>query len=375
MKSYIRQNQKMNTHWTQHWTGIKYILAAACLTACVARSQTVPGLPEPGLIMYGSVTNSSNSRPVSVGGVNWNISGGGSSYSGTSTVAIVNGQFFYITRVPFETRATATFSNFTPTPNTLPLPPSSRATFIRSATVNNQPATLTYSSLNSLGSFNFGPADRGLMERVDMAVSLPVTPETYAEWAYRTLGNASADPNADPDHDGMSNYQEYLAGTDPLNASSLFIVTDIRKDSLGGVDVRWQSVTNKTYTVLRSSDLRVGFFSLQTAIAATPATNVFHDATATGIGPYFYRVALGVVNLTNAPSDFKIIDIRPDALGGIDIRWQSFTNRSYSVYRSTNLKQGFINLQSGIAATPQTNTFRDATATGSGPYYYRVMND
>ena len=39
-------------------------------------------------------------------------------------------------------------------------------------------------------------------------------------WELRHFGYIGVDPNADPDHDGVSNIGEYRVGTDPLNPDS-----------------------------------------------------------------------------------------------------------------------------------------------------------
>ena len=44
-------------------------------------------------------------------------------------------------------------------------------------------------------------------------------------WGLLNFGTTGVDPNADPDHDGMSNAQEYLAGTDPNNSNSVLRIT------------------------------------------------------------------------------------------------------------------------------------------------------
>jgi hypothetical protein len=242
--------------------------------------------------MYGSVTNTYGgaNSPLLAGTVNWTVSGNGSNVFVSGTIVNVNGQFFYIARVPFETRSLGGSPIFSATPNTLELLAPPGITYTRSATADGSNTVITASSRGTLASFPFSATDRGLVERVDLQVSLPG--ETFQQWALRIFGTTNVDPNADPDHDGMTNYQEYLAGTDPLDPHSVFMFVDIRPDALGGIDVRWQSATNKVYTLKRAGGLNQTFVNLQTHISATPGTNVVRDATATGSGPYFYWLLL-----------------------------------------------------------------------------------
>ena len=90
----------------------------------------------------------------------------------------------------------------------------------------------------------------------------------------------------------MSNLAEYKAGTNPSDAQSLFEFVNVRPDAQGGALVEWSSVAGKLYTLQRSGDLLTGFSDLQSHIPATAPKNSYRDATATGSGPYFYRLRL-----------------------------------------------------------------------------------
>ena len=65
--------------------------------------------------------------------------------------------------------------------------------------------------------------------------------------------DGSAD-NSDPDSDGLNNWQEWRAGTDPTNALSAL---RLRPPSQVGNDlvVSWESVAGRSYSVERSTDL------------------------------------------------------------------------------------------------------------------------
>jgi len=58
--------------------------------------------------------------------------------------------------------------------------------------------------------------------------------------------------------------------------------------------------------------------------------------------------------------------------GGIVVRWSSVGGKQYSLWRTTELTNGFRVLDAPISGTPPLNTYTDTTATAEGPYFYRV---
>jgi hypothetical protein len=98
---------------------------------------------------------------------------------------------------------------------------------------------------------------------------------------------------ADTDGDGMNNWQEWVAGTNPIDASSLLKML-APTVTVSGVTVQWQSVSGKTYWLERSGDLSVpsSFSTLQSNIPGQAGATTYNDATATGPGPFFYRVGV-----------------------------------------------------------------------------------
>lgn len=121
----------------------------------------------------------------------------------------------------------------------------------------------------------------------------PTSTISYA-WLqqYGLPTDGSAD-QADTDRDGMNNWQEWICGTNPTNASSLLQLLPLSAEP-SQVTVTWQSVTNRTYFLQRSADLSVQF-SFQTIATTIPGqlgTTTFIDTTAMPPGPFFYRVGV-----------------------------------------------------------------------------------
>jgi len=98
---------------------------------------------------------------------------------------------------------------------------------------------------------------------------------------------------ADPDGDGMNNWQEWRAGTNPTNALSALRMLSAGSDP-AGVAVNWQSVGGISYFVQRSTNLAAqpAFSILQSNIASQGDTTTWVDTNATGSASFIYRVGV-----------------------------------------------------------------------------------
>ena len=108
-----------------------------------------------------------------------------------------------------------------------------------------------------------------------------------------SAGTPVLDSNADSDGDGVSNASEDLAGTNPLDARSLFHVTNVtRSTTTGSVQIVWSSVVGKKYQVEFSSTTPTGSaFSAVSGIITANASTTNYTAQPTGTTG-FYRVKI-----------------------------------------------------------------------------------
>ena len=131
---------------------------------------------------------------------------------------------------------------------------------------------------------------------VDIGAYEYQTPTSVISYAwlqqYGLTNNGSAD-FADADGDGFNNWNEWRAGTSPADPSSLLKMTTVTND-VSGMVVTWQSVTNRTYFLERSTNLlaQPAFETVATDIAGQPDTTSYTDTGAVGAGPFFYRVGV-----------------------------------------------------------------------------------
>jgi hypothetical protein len=109
------------------------------------------------------------------------------------------------------------------------------------------------------------------------------------QYGFPTDGTAD---NADPDGDGMKNWQEWIAGTSPTNSLSALLML-APSNSVSGISVPWQSVSGVTYFLQRSMDLSVQptFTSIQSNLVGQAGVTMFTDTNGGG-GPFFYRVGV-----------------------------------------------------------------------------------
>jgi M6 family metalloprotease-like protein len=95
----------------------------------------------------------------------------------------------------------------------------------------------------------------------------------------------------DDDGDGVPNWQEAIAGTDPRDPQSWLRIT---RAAYSGLDntllLEWPSATNRTYRVLRSNSLQTAFQAVATNQPSTPPLNSFRDLTPGPSPAVFYRL-------------------------------------------------------------------------------------
>jgi hypothetical protein len=99
----------------------------------------------------------------------------------------------------------------------------------------------------------------------------------------------------DTDGDGMNNWQEWIAGTDPTSASSVLkLLPPTVTNNPPGLIVSWQSVNTRAYFLQSSTNLSAPspFVSLGSNILGQAGTVSFIDTNAVGKGPFFYRVGV-----------------------------------------------------------------------------------
>lgn len=104
--------------------------------------------------------------------------------------------------------------------------------------------------------------------------------------ALALLGESVSGATADPDGDGATNFEEYMAGTGPLDSQSLFALGG--SISASAVELSWPAASNRLYDLYWTTNLLQGFETLETGIAwpQSAYTNALPDGAASG----FYNI-------------------------------------------------------------------------------------
>ncbi len=114
-------------------------------------------------------------------------------------------------------------------------------------------------------------------------------------WKTQYFGSTNAANGGaldDWDQDGMNNLQEYLAGTNPTDASSKFQVIDFRKQAGTNFSIQWSSVEGKKYSLQTQTNPLLGFNGVvATHILATPPLNT-QIVTVDQARSHYYRVVV-----------------------------------------------------------------------------------
>ncbi|MBX3745578.1 MAG: hypothetical protein KF833_09745 [Verrucomicrobiae bacterium] len=284
-------------------------LALAQLTAFTTFAAIPPGVPEPGLVVWGSVVHRTNtSQAIPIQSAHWSVSDGTrtASFSTTSRPAVrivqAQGQSFYILEVPFDSRRLGAVELSDPAQsgrNSFDLRAASPPTYTLAPTINGVPATVRSvngapASGEAFPVAGFNAAQRGRTLRVDLAILPPA--DSYELWAAAHFGDPTlpeAARDADPDGDGMTNEAEFAAGTDPRSASSVLRLLSVSVLPGGSqTALAWNAVQGRSYTLQGAPNPGGPWTDLGSPVpGSAPTTEV--TLPASNPEPHrFYRVRL-----------------------------------------------------------------------------------
>lgn len=117
-------------------------------------------------------------------------------------------------------------------------------------------------------------------------------------WEMQYFGGATnAVATMDADGDGLDNYGEYIAGTVPNDAGSVFKVTSYEGPASGGspVVINWSTVAGRVYSIGYTPNLKyVGFSNFPDATSLPYTQNSYTDSVVHAENCIFYRVEVGL---------------------------------------------------------------------------------
>jgi len=108
----------------------------------------------------------------------------------------------------------------------------------------------------------------------DRDANMDGIPDDWQLLHFFSANAPDADPDADPDRDGMTNLEEWIAGTDPTDAACYFGIREAAAGADGGFVLRWFGVRERTYRVYVTDRLPgpwTAFPDAETTYAGTDA--------------------------------------------------------------------------------------------------------
>ncbi|WP_372846133.1 hypothetical protein [Pontiella sp.] len=101
-----------------------------------------------------------------------------------------------------------------------------------------------------------------------------------------------SDRDTDLDGDGMSNYEEYVAGTAANDPDSVLKVTRVQSLADSSFVITWQSVAGKSYSVISNLNLVVGTEGVDASGIIGLGGETSHTTTVSGASSVFYKIGV-----------------------------------------------------------------------------------
>ncbi|MDF7809536.1 hypothetical protein P4E94_19015 [Pontiellaceae bacterium B12219] len=139
------------------------------------------------------------------------------------------------------------------------------------------------------------PSSGFTMDNLAVSQNLSIwPPEAYAEWQtdYFPASVPKSGLLEDFDGDGQSNFDEFIAGKNPTNAWSTFMMYDAFALEDGSMVLFWDSVSNRVYNVNYANSLSEPFQTLETGIRYPQ--NSYTDRVERAESSGFYQIGVGL---------------------------------------------------------------------------------
>jgi uncharacterized repeat protein (TIGR01451 family) len=115
--------------------------------------------------------------------------------------------------------------------------------------------------------------------------------DTWETANFGSTNAATGHAGDDPDHDGMNNLAEFIAGTSPNDSNSVLRITSSSRQT-NGVLLNWKGGTNMNHFVQRTQSLNGApvWQDIYTNPPSAVSTNSFLDTSASNNSANFYRI-------------------------------------------------------------------------------------
>jgi hypothetical protein len=191
--------------------------------------------------------------------------------------------------------------------------------------------------------------------------------------------------HADLDGTDLTVYQDWVAGLNPTNKqSTLALLPPSVTNNPAGLVIRWESVTNISYFLQRSTNLAAqpAFTTLQGNIIGQVGTTSYTDTNATGPGPFLYRVGVtalqptytvgGTLSGLTAGDSVVLTDNGGDGLavttnGSFTFATALPYGSTYNVFGGISRDGAFCTVTSG-SGTIATSNISNVVVTCSAPH-------